>query len=63
MPDELWEKVGVKKAKGKTGGKRKERAKVLLCGCLFGLGPHCVSLVLILGVTSTNFKSSDIECY
>jgi hypothetical protein len=27
IPDELWEKVGVKKAKGKTGGKRKERAK------------------------------------
>ena len=27
IPDEFWEKVGVKKAKGKTGGKRKGRAK------------------------------------
>ena len=28
IPDEFWEKVGVKKAKGKTGEKRKGRAKV-----------------------------------
>ena len=27
IPDEFWEKVGVKKAKGKTVGKRKGRAK------------------------------------
>ena len=27
IPDEFWEKVGVKKAKGKTGRKRKGRAK------------------------------------
>ena len=38
-------KVGVKKAKGKTGGKRKKRAKAELCGCLFGVGSPCVSLV------------------
>ena len=27
IPDEFWEKIGVKKAKGKAGGKRKGRAK------------------------------------
>jgi hypothetical protein len=27
IPDEFWDKVGVKKEKGKTGGKRKGRAK------------------------------------
>jgi hypothetical protein len=27
IPDEFWDKVGVKKAKGKTGGKRKEQDK------------------------------------
>ena len=27
IPDEFWEKVGMKKAKGKAGGKRKGRAK------------------------------------
>ena len=27
IPDEFWEKVGVKKTKGKTGGKRKGRTK------------------------------------
>jgi len=27
IPDEFWDKVGMNKAKGKTGGKRKGRAK------------------------------------
>ena len=27
ISDEFWDKVGVKKAKGKTGKKRKRRAK------------------------------------
>jgi hypothetical protein len=63
--DEFWDKVGVKKAKGKTGGRGREGIRHN-CGVAFfvwGLIVCLLFLSLILGVTSTNFKSGNIECY
>ena len=55
IPDEFWDKVGVKKEKGKTGGKRKGRRHN--CMLVFFIWGFIVChLSLILGVTSTNLN-------